>query len=54
MKSGTLKGVKAFAGYVYSSSGKTLAFSISVNNFTCSSETLVQKMEQLFNEMAVY
>jgi D-alanyl-D-alanine carboxypeptidase/D-alanyl-D-alanine-endopeptidase (penicillin-binding protein 4) len=54
MKSGTLKGVKAFAGYVYSSSGKTLAFSISVNNFTCSSETLVQKMEQLFNEMALY
>jgi D-alanyl-D-alanine carboxypeptidase/D-alanyl-D-alanine-endopeptidase (penicillin-binding protein 4) len=54
MKSGTLSGVKAFSGYVYSSSGKKLAFSISVNNFSCSSETLVQKMEQIFNAMAEY
>jgi D-alanyl-D-alanine carboxypeptidase/D-alanyl-D-alanine-endopeptidase (penicillin-binding protein 4) len=54
MKSGTLKGVKAFSGYVYSSTGKIIAFSLCANNFSCSSETEVAKMEKILNAMAQY
>ncbi len=54
MKSGTLKGVKAFSGYVYSTSGKVLAFSLCANNFSCSSETEVAKMEKILNALAQY
>lgn len=53
MKSGTLKRVKAYAGYVESKSGKKIAFAIIVNNFNCSSETTVEKMEKVFNVMAI-
>lgn len=54
MKSGTLKGVKAFSGYVYSSTGKIIAFSLCANNFSCSSESEVVKMEKILNALAQY
>jgi D-alanyl-D-alanine carboxypeptidase/D-alanyl-D-alanine-endopeptidase (penicillin-binding protein 4) len=54
MKSGTLKGVKAFSGYVYSSTGKIIAFSLCANNFSCSSESEVEKMEKILNALAQY
>ncbi len=52
-KSGTLKRVKAYAGYVETKSGKKIAFAIIVNNFNCSSEATVEKMEKVFNVMAI-
>lgn len=53
-KSGTINKVKAYAGYVYSKSGKKLAFSISVNNYNGSSADLQQKIEKVLNAMASY
>jgi D-alanyl-D-alanine carboxypeptidase/D-alanyl-D-alanine-endopeptidase (penicillin-binding protein 4) len=53
-KSGTISKVKAYAGYVYSKSGKKLAFSISVNNYNGSSAELQEKIEKVLNAMAIY
>ena len=53
-KSGTLNNVKAYAGYVETKTGKTLAFAIIVNNFNCSSSHVVDLMEPFFNAMAEY
>ena len=53
-KSGTISKVKAYAGYVYSKSGKKLAFSFSVNNYNGSSADLQQKMEKVLNAIATY
>jgi len=53
-KSGTINGVKSYAGYVESSTGKKLAFAITVNNFTCSSTQIVDRMEKVLNAMAQY
>ena len=53
-KSGTLNNVKAYAGYVETKTGKTLAFAIIVNNFNCSSSHVVDLMEPFFNAMADY
>lgn len=52
-KSGTMERVKSYAGYVYTRSGKKLAFALIVNNFRGSSSSLVDKMERLFNAMAM-
>lgn len=53
-KSGSISKVKAYAGYVYSKSGKILAFSISVNNYKGSSSDLQQKIEKVLNAIAIY
>ncbi len=53
-KSGTISKVKAYAGYVYSKSGKKLAFSISVNNYNGSSTDLHQKIEKVLNVVASF
>lgn len=44
MKSGTIRGVKGFCGYVKGSSGTEYTFSFLVNNYNGSAATLVQKM----------
>ncbi len=46
-KSGTLTGVKAYAGYTTTKSGKLIAFAIIVNNFNLSSYKTKKKMEEL-------
>lgn len=53
-KSGTLNNVKAYAGYVETISGKKIAFSFCVNNFSCTSSQLVSKMEAVLNALADY
>jgi D-alanyl-D-alanine carboxypeptidase/D-alanyl-D-alanine-endopeptidase (penicillin-binding protein 4) len=53
-KSGTISNVKAYAGYVYSKSGKKFAFSISVNNYNGSSADLQNKIEKVLNAIATY
>ena len=40
-KSGTLSRVKAYAGYVYSNSGKKIAFSFSVSGVSGASTTMM-------------
>lgn len=51
-KSGTLTGVKSYAGYIETLSGRTLAFAITANGFNCSSSYVISKMEQLLNGLA--
>ncbi len=46
-KSGTIDGVKAYAGYVTTKSGREVAFSMMVNNFSCSSHEAKAKLEYL-------
>lgn len=53
-KSGTLTRVKAYSGYVYSNSGKKIAFSFSANNFTCSKRKLIKLFTKTLNALAVY
>ena len=50
-KSGTMKRVKSYAGYVSTSSGKKIVFALIVNNYTCSNTAMMKKMESLMNAM---
>lgn len=52
-KSGSMTRIKSYAGYVNSSTGKKYAFALIVNNATCSSSALVDKMEVVFNAISV-
>jgi len=53
-KSGSMSKTRSYAGYVMSKSGKTLIFSISVNNYTCSGSAVVRKIENVLNSIALY
>lgn len=50
-KSGTMKRVKSYAGYVSTTSGKKLTFALIVNNYNCSNTAIMKKMESLMNAM---
>lgn len=51
-KSGGLERVRSFTGLVKAASGKQLAFSIIVNNYTGSSGKVLKKMEALMKSLA--
>lgn len=53
-KSGTINRVKAYAGYVTSVSGREIAFSMVVNNFSCKSTEARAKLEQLMIALAEF
>ncbi|MCF8380886.1 MAG: D-alanyl-D-alanine carboxypeptidase/D-alanyl-D-alanine-endopeptidase [Bacteroidales bacterium] len=53
-KSGTISRVKAYSGYVESLSGREIAFSMVVNNFSCSSGTARDKLERLMISLAEF
>jgi serine-type D-Ala-D-Ala carboxypeptidase/endopeptidase (penicillin-binding protein 4) len=53
-KTGTVAGVKSFAGYVNTLSGKKLVFAIIVNNISCRAKILKKKIEGIFVRMAEY
>ena len=53
-KSGTISRVKAYAGYVTSVSGREIAFSMVVNNFSCKSSEARDKLEQLMIALAEF
>ena len=53
-KTGTVAGVKSFAGYANTHSGKKLVFAIIVNNLNCRAKVIKQKIESLFVKMAEY
>ncbi|MCX6288044.1 MAG: D-alanyl-D-alanine carboxypeptidase/D-alanyl-D-alanine-endopeptidase [Bacteroidetes bacterium] len=50
-KSGTMSRVKSFAGYAQTRSGKTLIFTIIVNNFDGPSFEIKEKMEKIMDAM---
>jgi serine-type D-Ala-D-Ala carboxypeptidase/endopeptidase (penicillin-binding protein 4) len=51
MKSGTINGVKGFAGYHTSKNGTEYIYSFIVNNYNGSASALVQKMYKVLNEL---
>jgi D-alanyl-D-alanine carboxypeptidase/D-alanyl-D-alanine-endopeptidase (penicillin-binding protein 4) len=53
-KSGTISKIKSYAGYVFSSSGKKIAFAITVNNYNCTNMELRKQLEEIFNALSVY
>lgn len=53
-KSGTINNVKAYSGYVTSKSGREIAFSMVVNNFSCKSSEARAKLEQLMIALAEF
>lgn len=53
-KSGTMNKIKAYAGYVETINGKTLAFSIIVNNYGCTTKGMIERVEKFMNAMAKY
>lgn len=53
-KSGTMTRVKSYAGYATSASDKSLAFSIIVNNYNCTTRELEKKLEKIMVALAEY
>ncbi len=53
-KSGSIRSVRAYAGYVKSKSGKEIAFAIMLNNFNCSSGKARKKIEKILIALADY
>jgi D-alanyl-D-alanine carboxypeptidase/D-alanyl-D-alanine-endopeptidase (penicillin-binding protein 4) len=53
-KSGTVRRVKSYSGYVTSRSGREIAWAIVINNFTCSSNDTRKIMEKFIVALADY
>ena len=51
-KSGSIKNVRAYAGYVKTQSGREVAFSLMINNYNGSSTNTRRKMEKLMAAIA--
>ena len=52
VKSGTMDGVKAFAGYVVSPQGRTLAFCVISNGHDCTSHEATDKLNRIVAKIA--
>ncbi|MCF8360673.1 MAG: D-alanyl-D-alanine carboxypeptidase/D-alanyl-D-alanine-endopeptidase [Prolixibacteraceae bacterium] len=50
-KSGSMTGIRSFAGYMTTKSGTELAFCLIVNNFECGSFQMAYKLEKLIEEI---
>ncbi|MEE4114781.1 MAG: D-alanyl-D-alanine carboxypeptidase/D-alanyl-D-alanine-endopeptidase [Marinilabiliaceae bacterium] len=50
-KSGTVKRVRNYAGYIKSKSGRELCFGVLTNNFDCSSHQVSKRVEELMLEV---
>jgi D-alanyl-D-alanine carboxypeptidase/D-alanyl-D-alanine-endopeptidase (penicillin-binding protein 4) len=53
-KSGTVDRAKAYAGYVTTKSGRELAFSMVVNNFSCTPTEATRQLEKLMVALATF
>ena len=51
-KSGSIRSVRCYAGYVKTKSGRDVAFSIMLNNFNCSSSKARKKIEKVLKALA--
>lgn len=52
IKTGTMKGVKAYAGYITARNGNLLSFAIIANNFSCSETVVKEKMDNILFKIA--
>ena len=53
-KSGSIQGIKAYAGYVDSASGHQIAFAIIANDYPIAGAAMAKKMEPFLNGLATY
>ncbi|MBQ9418120.1 MAG: D-alanyl-D-alanine carboxypeptidase/D-alanyl-D-alanine-endopeptidase [Bacteroidales bacterium] len=53
VKTGTMEGVKAYAGYVQTAGGETYAFSIISNGHECTSRVVAEKLERILQQIAL-
>jgi len=51
-KSGTMKRIKSYAGYISTTTGRTIVFAVISNNFNCKSGTMATKIEPLLNALS--
>jgi len=52
VKSGTLRKVICYSGYFKSKSGKMYSFSLMSNNYTCSNNVIISKLEKIMIQLA--
>lgn len=52
LKSGTMDGVKSYAGYITNAKGELICFSIIANNYTCPSYQVQQQFEKILMQIA--
>lgn len=52
-KSGTMTRVKSYAGYLETNAGETYCFAIIVNNYNCSTASLLKRIEKWMNVLVV-
>lgn len=52
-KSGSMTGIKSYAGYIHTISGKKLVFAFIVNGFSCGQSTVKKQMEILLNSLSI-
>jgi len=52
IKTGTMDGVKAYAGYINTAGGETLAFAIMANDFVCSGKEAADAMGKVLLKVA--
>jgi D-alanyl-D-alanine carboxypeptidase/D-alanyl-D-alanine-endopeptidase (penicillin-binding protein 4) len=50
-KSGSMTRVRCYAGYLKTTSGKDLSFTVMLNNFSCSQTEAIRKIEELLIEL---
>jgi D-alanyl-D-alanine carboxypeptidase/D-alanyl-D-alanine-endopeptidase (penicillin-binding protein 4) len=53
-KSGSIHGIKSYAGFVDSASGHRIAFAIVANDYPVSGAAMSKKMEPFLNSLATY
>ena len=52
VKTGSMDGVKSYAGYITTRGGETLAFAIIANDFTCTSKEASDKLNKILLKIA--
>ena len=52
VKTGTMNGVKAYAGYIINSHGQTLTFAIVSNGHDCSDQVAAEKLNKILHKIA--
>ena len=53
-KSGSMKRVRCYAGYLTTNSDKNIVFSILVNNYTGPSQKIISGIEEILREIILY
>jgi D-alanyl-D-alanine carboxypeptidase/D-alanyl-D-alanine-endopeptidase (penicillin-binding protein 4) len=47
IKTGSMNGIKTYAGYIINKKGELISFCFMANNFECSQNKISQKLEQI-------